>query len=243
MGTPVEPSEMLSETSRKSMENTLNLIKASRDGYDETNRKFAIEFSMQKDNALNNMLMDYFVNDNHINEGGSGKNRGVNVSKIYNKMNNEKDMNRRKINISQYYIDLYREYIDISKIILLNIFIIFIISFINKKNIISGEISKFLIIIVILFTIGITFNKLYGIYNKDRFKFEKDNQNFDSTNAKNVRELGSPYSKPSLLDRFGIVCIGEECCTDEMVYDNERNRCIKSHSINVRNDANTGSTN
>lgn len=222
--------DILDDAGSSSMRNTLGLIRASRGNYDENSRKFTLEFAMQKDNALNNMLMDYYVNDNHVGEGGSGKNRGVNAAKIYNKMNDEKDLYSRKIKLSQYYIDLYREYIDISKIILFNIFIIFIIAFITNKNLISNEISKILIIIVILFSIGITFNKLYGIYNKDRFKFEKDNQNFDTVNAKNVRELGNSYSKPSLLKRFGMDCIGQECCTDGMVYDNTRHKCIDDGS-------------
>ena len=222
--------EYIADTLTNSFEHTLRLIKASGGANDDLYRKFVIEFAMQKDNVLNNMLMDYFVNDKHINEGGSQKNRGLNVSKIYNKLSDDKEMSARKIKLTQYYIDLYREYINIAKIILFNILIIFIISFITNKNLISNEISKILIIIVILFSIGITFNKLYGIYNKDRFKFEKDNQNFDTGNAKNVRDSGSPYSKPSLLKRLGMVCIGQECCTDGMVYDNTRNKCIRSHN-------------
>ena len=222
--------QVIQQAQTTSMQNTLDLIRSSRGNYDDTNRKFVLEFAMQKDNALNNMLMDYYVNDNHIGEDGSKKNRGVNAAKIYNRMSDDKDMYSRKIKISQYYIDLYREYIDISKIILFNIFIIFIIAFISNKNLISNGISKILIIIVILFSIGITFNKLYGIYNKDRFKFEKDNQNFDTTNAKNIQNLGSPYSKSSLLKRFGVDCIGQECCTDGMVYDNTRNKCIHNQA-------------
>ena len=49
------------QTQQDYMRSILELIKESSNSNDDHYRKFALEFAMQKDNTLNNMLMDYYV--------------------------------------------------------------------------------------------------------------------------------------------------------------------------------------
>jgi hypothetical protein len=175
-----------------------------------------LEFGALRNDIMGNILMDYMINEGD----------GSNVEKVYSKLNQENNYSLRKIQISNYYTKSYKAYIHLLKIILLAIAIIIPILIFNRLEIISKDITLFVVSIIILVTSIYCIYKIYLLYMKDPIDFDKIKIPEDGW-KRSSSSIGSKRNyKDSPFKSFGVTCIGDECCDASMVYDNLRNKCI-----------------
>ena len=85
---------------------------------------------------------------------------------------------------------------------------------------------------------------MYRISKKDNKDFDKDMIPYDRKTAELMKEGKLKKKSGGGLGGFGITCIGEQCCTDGMLYDSTQNRCYATsenfgnffeNSINAKN--------
>jgi hypothetical protein len=173
-----------------------------------------LEFGALRNDIMGNILMDYMINEGD----------GSNVEKVYSKLNQENNDSLRKIQISNYYTKSYKAYIHLLKIILLAIAIIIPILIFNRLEIISKDITLFVVSIIILVTSIYCIYKIYLLYMKDPIDFDKIKIPEDGWKRSSIDSKRNYKDSP--LKSFGVTCIGDECCDASMVYDNLRNKCI-----------------
>lgn len=191
----------------------------------EENRNFLLELMAQKDSILGNVLMDYMINDSE----------GSNVEKIYSKLKQENNDKKRKIKINNYNSKAYIEYSYILKVIIFLIALMMPFIILTKYNILEKNISLTAIIIILFLGFLYVFYRLYLLYMKDNINFDKDRIPYDRQVEKLKRE-GKLKHKTGIRG-LGITCVGEECCTGNMVYDSTKNKCFET-SGNVMGFAN-----
>ena len=196
---------------RTNLENSINNIKRYQDG----------EFLAQRDTIMNNVLMDYMIN----NEEGS------NIEQVYGKLNQEKNDKLRKTKIAAYYTKSFKEYIYLLKIVIFLIVLMIPILIFNRLEILDKSLT--LILVVTIITLGFLYisKRLYILYTRDNKDFDKFKIPFTRTEAARLKDNKSRYSKDSPLKSFGITCIGEECCDASMVYDKLRDKCVATENF------------
>ena len=193
------------------LQTNINHIKRYQDG----------EFLAQRDTIMNNVLMDYMIN----NEEGS------NIEQVYGKLNQEKNDKLRKTKIAAYYTKSFKEYIYLLKIVIFLIVLMIPILIFKRLEILDKSLT--LLLVVIIITLGFLYisYRLYILYTRDSKDFDKFKIPFTRTEAANLKSKGSRYSKDSPLKSLGITCIGEECCDASMVYDKLRDKCVTTENF------------
>ena len=196
---------------RTNLENSINNIKRYQDG----------EFLAQRDTIMNNVLMDYMINNKE----------GSNIEQVYGKLNQEKNDKLRKTKIAAYYTKSFKEYIYLLKIVIFLIVLMIPILIFNRLEILDKSLT--LLLVVTIITLGFLYisYRLYILYTRDSKDFDKFKIPFTRTEAANLKSKGSRYSKDSPLKSLGITCIGEECCDASMVYDKLRDKCVATENF------------
>lgn len=196
---------------KQELQTNINYIKRFQDG----------EFLAQRDTIMNNVLMDYMIN----NEEGS------NIEQVYGKLNQEKNDKLRKTKIAAYYTKSFKEYIYLLKIVIFLIVLMIPILIFNRLEILDKSLT--LLLVVTIITLGFLYisYRLYILYTRDSKDFDKFKIPFTRTEAANLKSKGSRYSKDSPLKSLGITCIGEECCDASMVYDKLRDKCVATENF------------
>ena len=196
---------------RTNLENSINNIKRYQDG----------EFLAQRDTIMNNVLMDYMINNKE----------GSNIEQVYGKLNQEKNDKLRKTKIAAYYTKSFKEYIYLLKIVIFLIVLMIPILIFKRLEILDKSLT--LLLVVTIITLGFLYisYRLYILYMRDSKDFDKFKIPFTRTEAANLKSKGSRYSKDSPLKSLGITCIGEECCDASMVYDKLRDKCVATENF------------
>jgi hypothetical protein len=196
---------------KQELQTNINYIKRFQDG----------EFLAQKDTIMNNVLMDYMIN----NEEGS------NIEQVYGKLNQEKNDKLRKTKIAAYYTKSFKEYIYLLKIVIFLIVLMIPILIFNRLEILDKSLT--LLLVVTIITLGFLYisYRLYILYMRDSKDFDKFKIPFTRTEAARLKDNKSRYSKDSPLKSLGITCVGEECCDASMVYDNLRDKCVATENF------------
>lgn len=180
----------------------------------EENRNYMLELLAQKDKVLGNVLMDYMINDTE----------GSNAEQLYEIMNQENQDKKRKIKINDYYSKTYVEYSHILKIIILLVAIMIPFLILAKYEIIDKNISLSAVIIITFLGFLYVLYRLYLLYMKDNINFDKDRIPYDRQ-AGELMKQGRIKQKTG-IQGLGITCIGEECCSEGMAYDNTEHKCF-----------------
>jgi hypothetical protein len=196
---------------KQELQTNINYIKRFQDG----------EFLAQRDTIMNNVLMDYMINNKE----------GSNIEQVYEKLNQEKNDKLRKTKIAAYYTKSFKEYIYLLKIVIFSIVLMIPILIFNRLEILDKSLT--LILVVTIITLGFLYlsYRLYILYMRDSKDFDKFKIPFTRTEAANLKSKGSRYSKDSPLKSLGITCIGEECCDASMVYDKLRDKCVATENF------------
>lgn len=180
----------------------------------EENRNYMLELLAQKDQVLGNVLMDYMINDTE----------GSNAEQLYEIMNQENQDKKRKIKINDYYSKTYVEYSHILKIIILLVAVMIPFLILAKYEIINKNISLSAVIVITFLGFLYVLYRLYLLYMKDNINFDKDRIPYDRQ-AGELMKQGRIKQKTG-IQGLGITCIGEECCSEGMAYDNTKHKCF-----------------
>ena len=180
----------------------------------EENRNYMLELLAQKDQVLGNVLMNYMINDT----------KGSNAEQLYEIMNQENQDKKRKIKINDYYSKTYVEYSHILKIIILLVAIMIPFLILAKYEIIDKNISLSAVIVITFLGFLYVLYRLYLLYMKDNVNFDKDRIPYDRQAAELIKQ--GRIKQKSGIRGLGITCIGEECCTEGMAYDDTRHKCF-----------------
>jgi len=196
---------------RQQLQDNIDYIKRYQDG----------EFLAQRDTIMNNVLMDYMINNKE----------GSNIEQVYGKLNQEKNDKLRKTKIAAYYTKSFKEYIYLLKIVIFLIVLMIPLLIFNRLEILDKSLT--LLLVVTIITLGFLYisYRLYILYTRDSKDFDKFKIPFTRTEAANLKSKGSRYSKDSPLKSLGITCIGEECCDASMVYDKLRDKCVATENF------------
>ena len=196
---------------KQQLQDNIDYIKRYQDG----------EFLAQRDTIMNNVLMDYMINNKE----------GSNIEQVYGKLNQEKNDKLRKTKIAAYYTKSFKEYIYLLKIVIFLIVLMIPILIFNRLEILDKSLT--LLLVVTIITLGFLYisYRLYILYTRDSKDFDKFKIPFTRTEAANLKSKGSRYSKDSPLKSLGITCIGEECCDASMVYDKLRDKCVATENF------------
>jgi hypothetical protein len=192
-------------------------IQATNKAVDIRSKMTHTELLAQDNNIVNNMLMDYLINEEE----------GTNVEKVYNKLSQDSTKKMRTIQMNNYKTKVYKEYIYLLKIIILSIILLIPVLLITKLELISKNMSLAIVVALIFVVILYIGYRLYILRMRDNINFDKVRMNFDRENAEMLKTKGtSMYEKKGPLGRLGVTCIGDECCDENMVYDNLRHKCV-----------------
>ena len=192
-------------------------IQATNKAVDIRSKMTHTELLAQDNNIVNNMLMDYLINEEE----------GTNVEKVYNKLSQDSTKKMRTIQMNNYKTKVYKEYIYLLKIIVLSIILLIPVLLLTKLELISKNMSLAIVVALIFIVILYLGYRLYILRMRDNINFDKVRMNFDRENAEMLKTKGtSMYEKKGPLSRLGITCIGDECCDENMVYDNLRHKCV-----------------
>ena len=197
-----------------------NQIYANSENSKKTRLLQASELLTQKDTIASNIIMDYLYKNE----------KGTNVHKIYDRIDQLNDDKARKIEINTYYNKAYKEYINILKVIILVCIIIVPIVIANKNNMIPNSVTMFLVVAIIFLTVIFIIYKFSDIYMRDNKNFDKLRIPYDREAAL-LEKQGAITKKKNPLTSLTLTCIGQDCCDGSMVYDFAKNKCILSENF------------
>ena len=181
---------------------------------DNENKNYMLELLAQKDKVLGDVLMDYMINESE----------GSNPNKVYEILNQKNIDKKRQIQINDYNSKTYIELSHILKVIifLIAIMIPFLILF--KYEILNKNISLSVIIVISFLGFLYVLYKLYLLYRKDNINFDKDRIPYDRQAAQLIKQ-GKIKEKKG-IPGLGFTCIGEQCCSEGMMYDATKDKCF-----------------
>ena len=138
----------------------------------------------------------------------------------------------RLIEINDYYGEKYNEHTILMKYIILMLVPIIIISFLFNKGFLPRSI--FYLLLIIISVIGSIFiiYRLVSIWSRDNMNYQAYLWSFNIKNAPSVINKNGNDTDPWLsgdTNMFGT-CIGSNCCTNGMIYDDNLNQCVSNSS-------------
>jgi hypothetical protein len=144
-------------------------------------------------------------------------NAKIQLNEIYGIKTNK----MRMVEINTYYKKRYDAQSKLMKLIIVVSLLLFVLATLYKKNLLPEIISKILLVIVIVIGGVLIIWGSLDIY-------WRDNMNFDAYDY-NTRPEGDGdgdygYKVPALIP---IDCVGNACCTDGMMYDDNIRKCIR----------------
>lgn len=183
--------------------------------YDER-RNYLFELASKRDNILADQMIDYIVNNDRDNTS--------NVENIYSKIKQQNNDNMRKIELNNYMNKVYKEYIYLLKIIIFAIVLIVPLVFLNKFGIFNYNLTMFFIIFIIVVTVLYILYRMILLRFRDNYDYDKIRQTSRLHNE--YRQNKTKSDRSGSLSNLKITCVGQECCTDGMLYDNTNKQCV-----------------
>jgi hypothetical protein len=137
--------------------------------------------------------------------------------------------NIRITEVNTYYGEQYKSYIELIKMIIWFSILILFLSILKQKGLFPEAILSSLIGLIMV--IGIMYS-LFTYYDFSR----RSNMNFNEYDWGEARpplpdenKIRTPVNEnemKSLSESLGIDCVGMECCSDGMKYDNDLRKCV-----------------
>ncbi len=194
-----------------------------------------IRINMLKD--LTSMYNNLHVNitDSKVNLDDQQKvtdiihNELKNAKEKLNILRNEKNNKMRMTNINVYHGKKYNAHANVMKILLISCILILILTFVNKRELLPQNIVAILIGIIIFYG-GLRITLLIiDISRRDNMNYDKYKWNFSPGDV-NIPEGKedieySEDTEQNNINSFDNDCIGEKCCSDDMMYDSVTKKC------------------
>jgi hypothetical protein len=139
----------------------------------------------------------------------------------------QKNNKIRLVEINQYFGEKYSEHTNLMKVVIFTIIPIIILTILYNKEILPRKI--YLVLVVIISFIGaIIFWKVYAsIISRDNMNYDEYTWYFDPKTAPTADTTQSESDPWASTLNFGT-CIGDNCCSDGLVYDSSLNKCVVS---------------
>jgi len=130
----------------------------------------------------------------------------------------------RLVKINDYYGDKYNEHTVLMKYVIIMLVPIIILSFMFNKGLIPSFLFYTLLIIITIIGSIFIVNRLLSIWSRDNMNYQEYAWSFNAKNAPGVSKgnKGDPWLSNSSVG----ICIGDNCCTDGMVYDQVLDKCV-----------------
>ena len=186
---------------------------------DRETKKHIGELLIKRNNLFTNTVMDYMIHND----------RGTDVNKVYNKVKQKNINTNRQVGINMYYSKMYKEYINIIKVIVVACALVIPVLILNSNYIIPKNITIFLVTVLIVFLVGFIIYKIYDLNYRDYKNFDKIKIPYDREAERMIREGKLDEFENPLLGN--LTCIADSCCDVSMVYDSERNKCVMEDKI------------
>lgn len=141
-----------------------------------------------------------------------------------NELKSTKNDKLRLVKINDYYGDKYNEHTILMKYVIIMLVPIIILSYMFNKGFIPTFL--FYILLGIITLIGSIFIalRLSSIWSRDNMNYQEYDWGFNPKSAPGV--ISGDNKNPWLsLSSIGT-CIGDNCCTDGMIYDTILDKCI-----------------
>jgi hypothetical protein len=154
------------------------------------------------------------------------------AKKKLKRLESEKNNKVRLIEINDYYGEKYNEHSILMKYIIFMLVPIIIISFLFNKGFLPKFIFYFLLILISVVGLVFIVYRLLSIWSRDNMNYQEYLWSFNIKNAPTVIKKNGGNSDPWLSGSgLGIgTCVGSNCCTTGMTYDNNLDKCIPDKS-------------
>lgn len=158
--------------------------------------------------------------------------KNLNEMKIkMQKIEEERNNKIRLVEINSYYSQKYAEHTSAIKIIAILLICVIIITFLYKKELITGTIWTILIIIVSAIAAYFFWNTFIRMYKRNNMNYQEFDWYFNPSSVANISTTSSGGSGDPWLKVGGSLpgsCIGSYCCGDGLTYDTNNNVCVVS---------------
>jgi hypothetical protein len=144
----------------------------------------------------------------------------------------EKNNKVRLIEINDYYGEKYNEHGILMKYVILMLVPIIIICFLFNKGFLPKFVFYFLLILIsVIGSIFIVY-RLVSIWTRDNMNYQEYLWGFNIKNAPTVIKKDGGNNDPWLsASGLGVgTCVGSNCCTTGMTYDNNLDKCMPDTS-------------
>jgi hypothetical protein len=144
----------------------------------------------------------------------------------------EKNNKIRLIEINDYYGEKYNEHTILMKYIIFMLIPIIIISFLFNLGFIPRVVFYLILFIITIVGSFFIIYRLLSIWSRDNMNYQEYLWKFNIKNAPSVVNKNAGDNDPWLSgSNMGIgTCIGSNCCTVGMVYDNNLDKCVSASS-------------
>jgi hypothetical protein len=157
-------------------------------------------------------------------------NRSKNRMELLQEITNNK---LRLVEINTYFGDKYAEHSELMKIIIYMLVPVIIISFLFNKGILPKTLYYILIIIIAIIG-GYFFWKRFGsIIMRDNMNYQEYNWPFNPNNISDDAKLDNSDPWNTNDDMNIGTCIGNSCCAEGLIYDEDIDQCVIDSNKNV----------
>jgi hypothetical protein len=140
-------------------------------------------------------------------------------------INEQKENKLRVVEINQYYSASYAEWTHLVKILIISIISFAIV--INMATYFPGlpsELYSMLMFIISVVSLYYIFMSVNSIYSRDNMVYDEYNWNFNTNSAPKMgtdASFKNSFKLPSMMS-----CIGENCCQDGTLWNNDIGKCV-----------------
>lgn len=143
-------------------------------------------------------------------------------------LENEKLNKIRLVEINDYYGEKYAEHSELMKIIIFTLVPVIILAILNNKGILPEKIYYILLIIVSVIGSVFLWRRFTSIIMRDNMNYQEYNFGFDPNSAPS--STSADQTDPWASSNLGT-CIGQNCCSDGQIWDDNLNQCIGASSV------------
>ena len=172
---------------------------------------------------------------------GSLKEQTIAIGIVENQLNetkqklqaleSEKNNKIRLIEINDYYGEKYSEHSSLMKYIIFMLIPIIIISLLFNKGLLPKSIFYLLLVIIVIIGSVFIVYTLLSIWTRDNMNYQAYLWSFNVKNAPSVAKNNGTSSDPwASRNAQNGTCIGSNCCSPGMTYNNSSNQCTSSCS-------------
>jgi hypothetical protein len=169
----------------------------------------------------------------------------LNESKKRMKIIEEQKYNKlRLVEINEYYGLRYKNHTNIMKTIVFICIPVLIISVLFNRGILTPNIYKFLLFIVLIIGMFFLLRQIYYTFGRDNMNYQEYNWHFDSSKVPVVDTNPNTTDPWALSMPSMFMCIGQQCCDVGYTYDSSPsvNKCVLSTTASSLGSSETANT-